>query len=94
MKYIMYRRRMDQHLCHYVPVVFPASLVHADVNSFFIAQPAMIGYEAVSAGECNVGLGATCHGRSTTMGLKSDPERDGNIIAMNDYGSCFVDEPI
>jgi hypothetical protein len=87
MKYVMFKKEMDG-MTHYVPIIFPNSLVHDMVAAAVMAM-VIPDYTVASAGECNANLGAKCYGRSSTLDIDSDPERDSHIVAMNDYGAGF-----
>lgn len=86
MKYVMFTKR-GKALTHHVPIIFPATMVHAQVAAAI--APLLEGFEVTSAGDVNANLGATCHGFSETLGLSADVERDSSVIAMNDYGGAF-----
>lgn len=84
MKYVMFKKQFGDHLLQFVPVIFPNTLVHADVAEAMLPGP-LVGYEIHSAGEWT-GLDAC--GRSSTLNLSHDPE-DTTRIIMNDYGGAF-----
>lgn len=80
MKYVMFKRGE-----HYVPIIFPETLVHADVAEWMRLGP---GYQVHSAGFISP-LSMKCHGRSESLGVESDPG-DTVRIRMNDYGGGFM----
>lgn len=86
MKYVMFRKK-DKELSIYHPVIFPNHMIHADVAEYthYALPIPLIGWEVVSSGEYNVMTG-DCSGKSESLNLKSNPERDTYIIRMNDYG--------
>lgn len=86
MKYVMLMRRGTIGN-HYFPVIFPKTGVHSDVAEAVISMPGMSEYSPVSAGEITTGFGLSCHGYSETLGLSAEPDRDTQIIQMNDYGA-------
>lgn len=86
MKYVMFSK-VGKTLTHHVPIIFPSTMVHADVAAAI--APLLEGFEITSAGETNGNLGASCYGSSETLGLSADSERDSAVIAMNDYGGAF-----
>lgn len=85
MKYVMFKKTTDE-LTHYVPVIFPNHLVHADVAED-LRTGALSGYEVHSAGEF-CAFSNSVSGESTTLNVQHDPE-DGRRILFNDYGACF-----
>lgn len=86
MKYIMFKRK-TKGLTHYLPVVFPNQVVHADMAAACEASPAFKGYRVHSAGEFTP-MSCECSGRSDTLGVESGPQ-DSRRILLNDYGACI-----
>lgn len=74
-----------------VPVIFPESLVHADVAVALervvkstLAPKARVTVKATSAGMCRLD-NVLCHGESETLQLKSRERADAQVIEMYDY---------
>lgn len=90
MKYIVFTKRGRLTTIH-VPVVFPNMLVHADVAKMLTCDIGpLAGYKADSAGECSTfGHDFMCHGESTTLKIKSKPDRDKELLRMADYGGLM-----
>lgn len=86
MKYVMFKKPFGQDTTHFVPIIFPNNLIHADVAKAMQKGP-LKGYEVHSAGEISP-LGMDCTGGSDTLGVKADPA-DTNRIQFNDYGMCY-----
>lgn len=84
MKYVMFEKR-TKGMSHLVPIIFPSSLVHADVAEAL--KTVLKGYKPTSAGEVSPMIMAA-HGESTTLKLKANP-RDTQVIMLNDYGVGF-----
>lgn len=82
MKYVMFAIQVAG-VTQNVPVVFPNSLVHADVAKALLAGP-LKGYTPVSAGEGLISSEAL-HGKSTTLGLVARESLDTVILNTNDY---------
>lgn len=81
MKYIMLKKDKEG-VQHYVPVIFPTTLVHEDIaNAMLDVLP---DYEVHSAGEISPFTLGDVHGSSETLNVKSDPA-DSQRIKMNDY---------
>lgn len=83
MKYIMFGRSAGEHLEQRTPIIFPNSLVHADVADALKGLPELTGCTVVSAGEFNALTGET-YGGSTSLKVDSRPE-DAVTIKGMDY---------
>lgn len=90
MKYIMLQHKKNKHK---IPIIFPATLIHAHVSDAFLndnsALRVMIlkDYEVVSAGDCTI----TCvsvSGSSETLGLVFG-DGDSEVIDLYDYRHGF-----
>lgn len=93
MKYVMFRRKRTNGMVDLFPVIFPNHLIHAHMARTMM-RGALRGWEPDSAGHINFVTGAfVCQGESETLGLPSQPQRDTNIIRMNDYGAGLDDAP-
>lgn len=90
MKYIVFVKRAKALTIH-VPVIFPNMLVHADVAKMLTCDIGpLAGYKADSAGECyTYGHDFMCHGESTTLRLKANPQRDSRLLYLADYGELM-----
>lgn len=88
MKYIMFKARNSKGLrvTHFAPVIFPSSMVHADVAKSMLAGP-LKGYKVHSAGEINP-LNMVVYGSSETLGVQHD-DCDTDRIKRADYGGLF-----
>lgn len=84
MKYVMFKKKFGTDMMQYVPVIFPNTMIHAEVAQSMLTGP-LEGWSLHSAGEWT-GLDAC--GNSTTLDLKADPQDTVRII-MNDYGGAF-----
>lgn len=82
MKYIMLTKDVGNGLIEHIPILFPKSLVHADVAQALLEGPCK-GCKVRSAGEVPAFRCKTI-GESTTLQVKSDP-KDGQRICMIDY---------
>jgi hypothetical protein len=89
MKYVMFAITQDG-LTHNVPVLFPTSLIHADVAAVLLTGP-LKGYQVVSAGEGTI-LSLGLHGKSTTLGLSSRVI-DSKILNTIDYLMGLTEAP-
>lgn len=87
MKYIMFKKDIGTKSTHYVPVIFPDFLVHADVAAAMKHEPQLRFYKVHSAGFLSP-LDLVPCGESESLGVKSDPE-DRERIQYNDYGMSF-----
>ena len=85
MKYIMFEGKFGTAKAHF-PGLFSNNLVHAEVAKALATMQHFGHFKPVSAGEVTHGLDMDCHGESTTLGLKSHPERDTAVLNMIDYG--------
>ncbi len=97
-KYIMLKTQPDS-MAHagmslYIPIVFPAMLVHKQVADYMVNllcfkhdMPATVD----SAGFLNLGTGA-CFGDSETLKLKANPERDSRIIQTMSFTHGILEE--
>ena len=82
MKYIVFLTPFGS-VSREMPVIFPNSLVHADVSKNFLAILPK-GSKPISAGECNCFM--ECSGRSETLNLESRGAEDTSLLFMVDYG--------
>lgn len=85
MKYIVFEKyEPGIGLTLRLPVIFPVSLVHADVTGALQQSEGLRGYKPVSAGECSIPMGVRCGGLSDTLSLAADDD-DGLRIDMIDH---------
>lgn len=93
MKYVMLKRTNPKGGSQLLPVIFPNELAHADVAEALCErmETKKFDLEVVSAGDfCMLTKQAT--GKSTTLKLKADRERDSQIIANHDYAHGLMEE--
>lgn len=86
MKYIIYRTIDGRRE---IPIIFPNTLVHLEVAQALskLVETSRI----VAAGEfSSLSIEAECHGKSTTIGIKSREEIDDRLIANYDYSHGWV----
>ena len=81
MKYIVFQTKDG---CQEIPIIFPNTLVHIEVAQ---ALSKIVGTSRiVAAGEfSSLDIDATCHGKSTTIGIKSREDDDAQLISNYDY---------
>ena len=86
MKYIVFLSAENDRE---IPIIFPSTLVHLDVAK---VMSKVVGTSKVTAaGELSsLDIDATCHGESTTIGIKSRGEVDSRLIAAYDYSFGMV----
>lgn len=83
MKYIMLKI-VESEFTRLVPVIFPNSIVHADMARAVQSIPGMELAVVESAGECRV-KDAFCSGASDTLQVKSHGQDDSIVINGMDY---------
>lgn len=92
MKYVMFMKQLGKSadgMKHFVPIIFPNNLVHIMIADSMTAKGAPLeGYRPVSGGEISP-LDMKCFGESSTLKMRSDPERDSRFCLMGDYGVCY-----
>jgi hypothetical protein len=82
MKYIMYEQDLGD-IKRKVPIIFPDSFVHRDINQMIKAHPNYRDLKPVSAGQCVIDCSGT-FGDSETMNLESKKD-DKEVIMAYDY---------
>lgn len=86
MKYVMLKKTAGQ-VSFYIPIIFPDSLVHADVAKAILGI--MPTAEVSSAGMLgSYSIESDPYGASETLNVRSD-RRDKRRIKMNDYGGAI-----
>lgn len=92
MKYVMIEIPAHGELpARRVPVIFPDSLVHADVAAAMeavvkstLVPKARVKPKTTSAGECYLD-NVKCHGSSESLNLEARERLDARVIEMYDY---------
>ena len=86
MKYIVFRTKDGRQE---IPIIFPNHLVHLEVAK---AMSKIVGTSRiVAAGEfSSLEIEANCHGKSSTIGVKSRGKEDERLIAAFDYVFGYV----
>lgn len=85
MKYIILKK-IGNSFDIYHPIIFPNHLTHADMAEALLqANFELREFKVDSAGDFNI-MSGECSGKSSTLGIESQPTRDTRIIRMNDYG--------
>ena len=81
MKYIVFRTLDGRQE---IPIIFPNTMVHLEVAQALVK---LVGTSrVVAAGEfSSLDIDATCHGSSTTIGIKSREKQDSLMIGNYDY---------
>lgn len=77
------------------PIIFPNTLVHAHVAKVMELLLGLLfprsTVTVTSAGELNsADITAQCYGESTSIGVKSKPTEDTQLVIMNDYGAGMM----
>lgn len=81
MKYIVFRTIDGRQE---IPIIFPNILVHIEVAQALakLVKTSRV----VAAGEfSSLDIDANCHGKSTTIGIKSREDEDDSLISNYDY---------
>lgn len=89
----MFAKEIDRDgLPHFIPVIFPDELTHADMAMLILRQKTMRDFKPIRAGFVALELTTmgrnfpmSTYGRSETLKLESDPE-DARIIKWYEYG--------
>lgn len=94
MKYIVFRTEFSNGLIREFPVLFPSDLTHSDVSLALIANCIELkNAKPVGAGEIScTDIHPTCHGQSSTLGVKSRGKLDNVAFTMRDYNHGMVDK--
>lgn len=84
MKYIMLQRKLGNNITQRIPIIFPSDLVHEDVAKYCKKIEQLQDTVIVSAGDYDI-VSHICSGKSETLGIKSDLDKDSAIIFSYDY---------